>query len=72
MIVEEQRSGAASRPLLEQLLEQLQPGQTVLVYKVDRLARNLADLLRILARIRGRRRDLSQLDGADRHVDADR
>lgn len=54
VIVEEQRSGAASRPLLEQLLADLRPGQTVLVYKVDRLARNLADLLRILAAIRAK------------------
>ena len=47
-IVEETRSGALERPQLELLLSRLQPGDTLVVYKVDRLARSLAELLRIL------------------------
>jgi DNA invertase Pin-like site-specific DNA recombinase len=50
-VVEEKRSGVRSRPALEALLDSLKPGDTVLVYKVDRLARSLVDLLRVLARI---------------------
>ena len=50
-IVEEKRSSLKSRPALEVLLDGLRPGDVVLVYKVDRFARSLADLLRILDRI---------------------
>lgn len=50
-VFEEKRSGAAARPRLEALLYCLRPGDVVIVYKVDRLARSLVDLLRILARI---------------------
>lgn len=51
-VVEEKRSGAASRPLLEGVLKRLKPGDVLVVYKVDRLARSLPDLLRILQRVR--------------------
>lgn len=44
----EYRSGAAARPVLQQVLDELQPGDVLMVYKVDRLARSLADLLRVL------------------------
>lgn len=47
-VVEEKRSGVAVRPLLEALLKRLRPGDVLVVYKVDRLARSLVDLLRIL------------------------
>ena len=47
-IIEETRSGAESRPQLDRLLARLQPGDVLYVYKVDRLARSLADLLRVL------------------------
>ncbi|WP_430421131.1 recombinase family protein [Methylibium petroleiphilum] len=50
-VVEEKRSGGGSRPLLEALLGKLKPGDVVVVYKIDRLARSLVDLLRILQRI---------------------
>lgn len=48
---EEQRSGVKDRPALEELLNMLQPGNEVVVYKIDRLARSLHDLLRIARRI---------------------
>lgn len=52
VVVEEKASGAkADRPELAGLLERLQPGDEVLVYKIDRLARSLFDLLAILRRI---------------------
>ncbi|MEK8027245.1 recombinase family protein [Pseudaquabacterium rugosum] len=47
-VVSETRSGAEARPALEALLTRLQPGDVLIVYKVDRLARSLADLLRVL------------------------
>lgn len=50
-VFDEKRSGVRSRPLLEALLYCLRPGDLVVVYKVDRFARSLTDLLRILARI---------------------
>ena len=50
-IVEEWRSGAEERPELEKLLQRLRPGDTLVVYKVDRLARSLRDLLRVLEQV---------------------
>lgn len=50
-IVEEKRSAVKHRRHLEQLLEQLRPGDTVVVYKLDRLARSVRDLLNIVDRI---------------------
>ncbi|MEM6942215.1 MAG: recombinase family protein [Pseudomonadota bacterium] len=41
------------RPELARLLEQLRPGDVVVVAKYDRLARSLQDLLEIVATIRG-------------------
>jgi len=50
-VTEEKRSGGAARPLLEALLQRLKPGDVLCVYKIDRLARSLVDLLRILQRV---------------------
>jgi DNA invertase Pin-like site-specific DNA recombinase len=50
-IVEERRSCVASRPQLDALLADLRPGHVLVVYKIDRLARSLADLLRILDQV---------------------
>lgn len=49
--VVEVASGAGSRPELERVLSRLRPGDVLLVYKVDRVARSLRDLLRILAHV---------------------
>lgn len=51
-IFEEKRSGGdRRRPVLHALLDQLQAGDVLVVYKLDRLARSLRDLLYILDRI---------------------
>lgn len=50
-IFEEKLSAVRRRPRLEALLYCLRKGDVVLVYKVDRLARSLSDLLRIIERI---------------------
>ena len=51
-ISQEKRSSVARRPVLEALLASLQNGDVLVVYKIDRLARSLSDLLRILDRLR--------------------
>ena len=52
-IFSEKRSGGSTigRPELEKMLRVLKPGDTVVVYKLDRIARSLKDLLRIIERI---------------------
>lgn len=50
-VFQEKRSAGGRRPLLEAMLYTLRRGDVVVVYKTDRLARSLVDLLRILARI---------------------
>jgi DNA invertase Pin-like site-specific DNA recombinase len=41
----ETASGAVNRPTLEQLLDQLRPGDTLVVWKLDRLGRSLRHLV---------------------------
>lgn len=49
--MQEKRSAVAERPVLQLLLSMLRPGDVVKVYKIDRFARSLIDLLSILERI---------------------
>lgn len=51
-IYQEKRSARTVRPELERMLDTLRPGDVVVVYKFDRFARSLPDLLRIVGRIR--------------------
>lgn len=48
---QEKLSAVGARPELARLLYTLRRGDTLVVYKVDRLARSLSDLLRLLARL---------------------
>lgn len=51
-LVEECISGAAPhRPLFTELLDQLQPGDTLMVWKVDRLGRSTVDALQTAERL---------------------
>jgi DNA invertase Pin-like site-specific DNA recombinase len=51
-IYEEVASGGRwDRPELKRLLDQLRPGDVVLVWKLDRLSRSLKDLLHLLERL---------------------
>lgn len=50
-IYREKASGVRKRPVLEALLYSLRRGDVVVVYKIDRFARSLADLLRIIQRL---------------------
>lgn len=47
LVIREKRSAVKKRPELEDLLHRLQPGDVLIVYKLDRLARSLRDLIRI-------------------------
>ncbi len=52
LIHEEKRSGGdRKRPVLAKVLDDLQPGDTLVVYKLDRVARSLKHLLEILERL---------------------
>lgn len=51
-IFEEKRSGGdRKRPVLERVIQELKPGDTLVVYKLDRVARSLSHLLETLDRI---------------------
>jgi len=51
VVHEDKVSAVSQRPALEKLLRTLRAGDVLVVYKVDRLARSLSDLLSILRRI---------------------
>ena len=54
-IYEEKASGkGANRPELDHVLADLRPGDTLVVWRLDRLGRNLADLVRIVSELRGK------------------
>ncbi|MES2581340.1 MAG: recombinase family protein [Pseudomonadota bacterium] len=48
---QEKRSGVASRPVLAGLLAKLREGDKLYIYKIDRFARSLIDLLNIVQKI---------------------
>jgi len=50
-IYKETSGGSWDRPQLHKALEQLREGDTLIVWKLDRLSRSLSDLLRILEKI---------------------
>ena len=60
---EKASGGRWDRPELQRMLDHLRGGDTVVVWKLDRLSRSLKDLLFLMGRIGGRRR---KLDAAKR------
>ena len=54
MVRQEQRSGATleSRPELRTILDFIHPGETLVVTRIDRLARSMQDLQTIVARLK--------------------
>jgi len=64
---EEKRSGASiRRPVLDKLLRNLKRGDTLVVYKLDRVARSLKHLLTILERLNDRGANFESLT---EHID---
>lgn len=51
-IFQEKGSGVGPRPQLQKALASLKKGQVLVVWKVDRIARSLSDLLKILAKLK--------------------
>jgi DNA invertase Pin-like site-specific DNA recombinase len=61
-IYEEQASGKnTGRPQLEGCLKSLRGGDTLVVWRLDRLGRNLADLVRLIAELEQRRINFESL-----------
>lgn len=54
VIYEEKTSSVGKRPQLQLLLKKLQKGDHLIVYKLDRLARSLTDLLRLIEFLQSR------------------
>lgn len=53
-IVEEKRSAVKDRPELERLLDALQPGDVLAVYKLDRLARSVLHFSQVFERLKAK------------------
>lgn len=53
-VYEEKRSAVKRRPVLDDLLQRVGPGDVLVVYKMDRLARSLSHLLDVLALLEAR------------------
>ena len=51
VIYEEKTSSVGARPELHKLLDELKKGDCLVVYKMDRIARSLKDLMGILERV---------------------
>ena len=72
-LFEEAASGGRwDRPELHRMLDHLREGDTVVVWKLDRLSRSLKDVLHIMERIGERRRRLSLAHREHRHHNSSR
>jgi len=68
-IHEETRSGGRRRPVLEKVMAMLQPGDTLVVYKLDRLGRDLMHLFELMQEIERRNiQFLSLTENIDRQT----
>src|SRR5688572_8309158 len=54
MFVDQASGVLDERPELSRLLEQLQPGNTLVVWKLDRLGRSLRHLIDVVSELQGR------------------
>src|SRR5262244_3716234 len=69
-VYEDVASGAKqARPGLAACLKALHPGDTLVVWKLDRLARSSLHLLEIVQELQGRQIGLRILEGAGAHMD---
>lgn len=65
-IYSEKKSGVSAREALEKALEYLRPGDTLVIWKLDRLGRSLKDLISIIDSLRNRNISFRSLkDGID-------
>lgn len=54
LVVQEKRSAIKDRPELDRLLRSLQPGDVLVVYKLDRLARSVSHFVRVFEDLKAR------------------
>ena len=66
-IFEDTAGGAAERPALSQALAQLRAGDTLVVWRLDRLGRSLKDLIARAEALRTQGCRAAQPEGSDRH-----
>src|SRR5271154_4602488 len=68
-LFEEAASGGRwERPELHKMLDQFRSGDTLVVWKLDRLSRSLKDLLSILERVSVARRKIPVADRVNRYI----
>ena len=68
-IHEEQASGGnRARPVLARVLERIGKGDTLVVVRIDRLARSLSHLLEVIERLEAKGAFFRSLHRSDRHV----
>jgi predicted site-specific integrase-resolvase len=68
MVYEEHASGAdRSRPVLAGLLRDIRAGETLVVVRLDRLARSVSHLLAVIEQLEASWRPFPQLARSDRH-----
>ena len=68
LILEDKLSGAATkRTALARCLKALQSGDTLIVWKLDRLGRSLRDLIAMLDDLKTARREICVADRSNRH-----
>ncbi|WP_070398122.1 recombinase family protein [Hydrogenophaga sp. PML113] len=60
-IYQDKGSGVGPRPQLQVAVDQLKPGDTLVVWKLDRIARSLADLLTVIDRLKRARATIRSL-----------
>ena len=63
-IFQEKVSSGKERPQLSKMLEQLREGDTVVVYKLDRLGRSLKELVNLIAHFQEKKIDFVSLKDA--------
>jgi len=60
-IYQDKGSGVGPRPQLQVAVDRLKPGDTLVVWKLDRIARSLADLLTVIDRLKQARATIRSL-----------
>lgn len=60
-IYQDKGSGVGPRPQLQVAVDRLKPGDTLVVWKLDRIARSLADLLTVIDRLKRARATIRSL-----------
>lgn len=60
-VYQEKISGTGARPALQRCINSLKPGDVLIVWRLDRVARSLKDLLNILERIKAAGADIKSI-----------